>query len=138
MRVHYRFRIVEDIRSVADHGRDPDRVGDIAVPDRTQIVEPFKMTAAGPVLQPPATNDSPTDPSNWFGAIHRGVDVVPAGPAHHPPASSGLGPHCVGVVVLVIHGITARRARSASVTRRWNVNRQRVRSRDETRRSPAM
>jgi hypothetical protein len=75
MRVHYRFRIVEAIRSVADHGRDPDRVGDIAVPDRTQIVEPFKMTAAGPVLQPPATNDSPTDPSNWFGAIHRGVDV---------------------------------------------------------------
>jgi hypothetical protein len=101
MRVHYRFRIVEAIRSVADHGRDPDRVGDIAVPDRTQIVEPFKMTAAGPVLQPPATNDSPTDPSNWFGAILRGVDVVPVVPTDHPPALATLGPDCLRIVVHV-------------------------------------
>jgi hypothetical protein len=54
MRVHYRFRIVEAIRSVADHGRDPDRVGDIAVPDRTQIVEPFKIASPGQRLDLPA------------------------------------------------------------------------------------
>ena len=71
----------------------------------------------------PGTIAPAPDPLNGAGAIGEGADSVPKPSAHNPPAGRRLGPHGVGVVVLVIHRASVRLGATAAVpTKRLNTS----------------